>query len=486
MEWAEWNHLPEFLTERQIFSRRLWDWRELPELLIEHLKSKGINQDQWSKLKFNPRHEHMRTWAMAKQEELLKMNPRGSRELKSMESDEFWVMEILGTDESHALNQHMNKARQVVQTIDYYKNQKRPTSWRDLGLLRKAEIGGNLDSRIAALNEMFDNSKQRMELKAINSSKPGQTLTPELSQQVAMLLETALAKEIEGTWADQEFASMDEPVRIKIEAIGGNLGNYTHDGVMRFNSDTIERFVKVRNRRIGDIVQDPTLLKELAQELSGTYVHEKRHHQQNLWAKSQNAPMIGGHHVEQDAMTFEMLFCLEKIQRDSHYAKYLKEANGNSSEARYILIGVNNLLKSGVDSFARQTMVEQYPNRLSLEGTFSDDLSTNMNALDVIQTELQRRKQLSTHEKLSLSQGSAKFENWKRYSDVEFRQVVANAGSDYLNSLISPIDNVINNKIDWYKKYRERYDQAMKTAALQLDRLRQSPATQDKVPSPIK
>ena len=122
--------------------------------------------------------------------------------------------------------------------------------------------------------------------------KPGQAFNDARRKRVAELLQTSIMREIAGTWSGDELKEFYSKVPLKISVGATEIAAiaWYWQGKMSFNEKSIEEFVKARGRGLDDLSRDPALLKELTREVASIFVHEAKHHQQDVWAQAQGIP----------------------------------------------------------------------------------------------------------------------------------------------------------------------------------------------------
>ncbi len=455
----------------QAIREALWDWKELPDLRRTWLLAHGETEAAWTAEEFAPRQAKLVEWALAEKTEILKLNPRTRGEFEQLESRMWAMTVVLSGDDAAPVWHHVEKARKLVEGLEVARKKiGDPANPKIKALLAAAGDGADVDARLASLSALFDAAG--MNSAAVKSQappKPGQVFNDDRRKRVADLLQTSIMREIAGTWSGDELKEFYSKVPLKIEIKTTDMAAiaWYWDGKMSFNQDSIEEFVKARGRGLDDLSRDPALLKELTREVAPIFVHEAKHHQQDVWAQAQGIPSNWSQHQEQEAMMAHALYGLEKSKRDPSYAKYLKDTSASSTNTRMLLGLMQTLRTEGADSFGRSVVTSHYPDRLSLEGVVWCTILMHNAFAEPVQNELARRAALTDAERAALETGPG-FE--EKYASMEaFLEALRKVKGPALNEVMVQQKELLEKSPEIYAKYAARLDAAIRETAARRD-----------------
>lgn len=449
----------------------LWDWSEMPQARRDWLVAHGEIEAGWLAMEFAPRQAKLVEWAMAEKEAILKIIPRTMGEVEQLDARVWAMTGVLPGNDAVATWHHAAKSRQLVEGLEAARKKVGdPANPKIKALLAAAGEGGDVDARLASLSALFDAAGMKSAaLKSAAPPKPGQAFNDDRRNRVAGLLQTSIMREIAGTWAGDELKEFYSKVPLKIAVVHTDMAAiaWYWKGKMSFNEDSIEKFVKVRGRQLDDLGRDPALLKELTREVAPIFVHEAKHHQQDVWAQAQGIPSNWSQHQEQEAMMAHALYGLEKSKRDPTYAKYLKDTASSSGTSRQLLGLMQTLRTEGADAFGRSVVTSHYPDRLSLEGIVWCQIVMHNAITEPVKTEIARRAAMTDAERSAFDKGPGFEQN---YSSFEaFVEALRKVNGPSLTAVLDQQQEMLKKSPEVYAKYAARLEQAIRETAAKRD-----------------
>ncbi len=387
-----------------------FDWNTLSSSQLDYLQAYGTTAADWSALSLTARHERLLGWARDQMSALMTDNPATVPQLQDMSARAYAVYGVLGRDEAAPLNERLQKAETAVQKLAAA--DKLVGSGAAAGLrqaLADAQNASDPEARLAALNRLFDAlGRPDAQIRAALPSAPGQGFDAASRQRTAELLSTGLMRETDGTWAGADLTAFfaDHPLDVVVRPFAGQdvtaAAEYDNDR-LSLNEKFIAEFVRARGKTVDDLSRDPTLLRDLTRTVAPEFVHESTHEMQDAWAKAQGLPFQNGEGVEQEALTVQALFVLQKEKIDPAYRRFL-EANKNSSTlVANDLWQAEYLKKQGAAYYGASLFSDAYPGFPSIASSASTGLAIRAQAEAAIQAELARRARLPAGEQARLA-----------------------------------------------------------------------------------
>lgn len=387
-----------------------FDWKTLSSSQLNFLQAYGTTAADWNALTLQARQERLLSWAREAMSSLMTDNPSTPQQIKDMAARAYSVYGVLGRDETSPLFNRLNKADTAVQKLAAA--DKLVGSGAAAGLrqtLADAQNASDPEARLAALNRLYDAmGRPDAQVRAALPTAPGQGFDAASRQRTAALLSTGLMNETRGTWAGADLSAFfaNHPLDVVVRPFAGQdvsaAAEYDNNR-LSLNEKFIAEFVRSRGKTIDDLSRDPALLRDLTRTVAPEFVHESTHEMQDAWAKAQGIPFQNGEGVEQEALTVQALFVLQKEKIDPSYRRFL-EANKNSSTlVANDLWQAENLKKDGASYYGASVFSDNYPGYPSIASNAWTGLAVRAQAEAAIQAELARRAQLPSTEQARLA-----------------------------------------------------------------------------------
>lgn len=387
-----------------------FDWKSLSSSQLDWLQAYGTTAADWSALSLQARHERLLGWAREEMGSLMESNPSNPKQLQDMAARAYAVYGVLGRDETTPLSDRLDKADTAVEKLAAA--DKLVGSGAAAGLrqaLADAQNAADPDARLAALNRLYDDmGRPDAQVRAALPSAPGQGFDAASRLRTAALLSTGLMRETQGTWAGADLTAFfaNHPLDVVVRPFAGQdvsaAAEYDNNR-LSLNEKFIAQFLRSHGKTIDDLTRDPALLRDLTRTVVPEFVHESTHEMQDDWAKEQDIPFQSGEGIEQEALTVQALFVLQKEKIDPSYRRFL-EANKNSSTlVANDLWQAENLKKEGASYYGASVFSDDYPGSPSIASNAWTGLSLDAKAEAAIQAELGRRAELSAAQQASLA-----------------------------------------------------------------------------------
>lgn len=349
----------------------LYEWDTLNEQVLGWLGQDGADRRAWEALPFHVRREKIRAAVKTRYDEAMKAAPKSRGELRRLQETAELIDDSLNQDESLALDARLERGETAVR--DLAQAERAAAKSRDARLaaaVEDARGAPDLETRLAKLGALFDGlGLKDPALRNAVPMAPGTGFDASNAALLAESLRPELMGQVRGTWAGTELEAFyaRHPLKITVSRERPGVFATYWQGELNLGQDEIENFLKARGRSVRDLLVSGPLLHELGQELAPTFVHEARHHQQDVWVQERGLRASWTQYKEVEAMETEALFVLEKSRRDPAYKKYLERSAKSSKLAAGEIDLAERLRDEGPESFRRSIRAWYYPDKQSLE-----------------------------------------------------------------------------------------------------------------------
>ena len=312
---------------RQQLPSVYWDWNTLTDSQRAWVSSHGADKKSWKSLALKDRQKRLDGWAQQESDALMKLNPSTPGQVEEMGVTEVAGWGIEGSEKTQTLQDRYSQAKVAVDKLAQARlaaaNSSDPSVRQALA---DAQNAPDVDARLSALSRVFDGLGQR-DAAVLAAAPPvsGQVFDARTRRVTADLLSSGLMREIQGTWAGQDLSAFfaNHPLNIVVAPTQMSAVAWYKNDVLSFNEQFIQEFVQARGKTIDDLAKDRALLGDLIHEVAPIFVHESTHQMQDTWARQPKIPFYGGEGPEEEAMTVEALYVLQKEKLDPCYSSFL-------------------------------------------------------------------------------------------------------------------------------------------------------------------